>query len=193
MLEATRLKDGTFVSLVHGETDQATRERAFAGFNTPLLTEVLICTSVGAEGIDLHRDCLHVIHYDLAWNPAVVEQRTSRVDRIDSKTFRECELSGPGEACFLEVSVPFLAGTYDERMFEESRLCSQMFEVLTDGEVSADDAEGGNDVDASEGVEDGIRLAALPSCMVEELRVRLHVWEDSATAPARTSTRMTGQ
>ncbi|MGZ3460753.1 MAG: hypothetical protein ACXU86_19875 [Archangium sp.] len=34
--------------------------------------------------------------------------------------------SGPSLAstrrCFLEVSVPFLAGTYDERMFEELRL-----------------------------------------------------------------------
>jgi hypothetical protein len=35
LLEATRLKDGTFVSLVHGKTGQATRERAFVGFNTP--------------------------------------------------------------------------------------------------------------------------------------------------------------
>ncbi len=184
LLEATRLKDGTFVSLVHGETDQATRERAFAGFNTPLLPEVLICTSVGAEGIDLHRHCRHVIHYDLAWNPAVVEQRTGRVDRIGSKTFRERELAGPGEACFLEVSVPFLAGTYDERMFEELRLRAQMFEVLTGGEVSADNVEGRDDLEAAEGLEEGVRLAALPARMVEELRVRLHVWEDSV----RTST-----
>lgn len=35
LLEARRLKDGTFVSLIHCQTDQATRELAFAGFNTP--------------------------------------------------------------------------------------------------------------------------------------------------------------
>jgi hypothetical protein len=42
--------------------------------------------------------------------------------------------------------VPFLAGTYDERMYEELRLRAQTFEVLTDGEVSVDNAEGRDDV-----------------------------------------------
>jgi superfamily II DNA/RNA helicase len=53
------------------------------------LPEVLICTSVGQEGIDLHRHCRHVVHFDLARNPAVLEQRIGRADRIGSKTFRE--------------------------------------------------------------------------------------------------------
>ncbi len=180
-LEATRLRDGTFVSLVHGGTDQATRERAFGGFNTPLLPEILICTSVGAEGIDLHRHCRHVIHYDLAWNPAVVEQRTGRIDRIGSKTFRERELSRGVSESHLEVSVPFLAGTYDERMYEELRIRAQMFEVLTGGEVSSDNLEGRDDVGDAEGEENGVRLPSLPSKMVDDLRVRLHVWADKGT------------
>ena len=87
LLEATRLKDGTFVSLVHGEMEQATRECAFAGFTTPLIPKVRICTSLSAEGIDLHRHRRRVIHYDLAWNAAVVEQRAVQVDRSGSKTF----------------------------------------------------------------------------------------------------------
>jgi hypothetical protein len=118
MLEATRLKDQQFVALVDGKTKDDTRERVFAGFNTPLLPEVLVCTSVGSEGIDLHRQCRHVIHYDLAWNPAVLEQRTGRIDRIGSKTFRERALAPDGAGPFLEVGVPFLAGTYDERMYD---------------------------------------------------------------------------
>jgi superfamily II DNA/RNA helicase len=65
---------------VQGSRGKDYRERVFAGFNTPLLPEVLICTEVGQEGIDLHRHCRHVVQYDLAWNPAVVEQRTGRVD-----------------------------------------------------------------------------------------------------------------
>jgi hypothetical protein len=188
-LEATRLRNGTFVSLVSGETDSATRERAFAGFNSPLLPEVLICTSVGAEGIDLHRHCRHVIHYDLAWNPAVVEQRTGRVDRIGSKTFRERQLARPGTDIFLGVSVPFLAGTYDERMFEELRLRAQMFEVLTGGDVSADNVEGRDDMDEAEGNEDGVRLVSLPARIIDDLRVRLHVWEDPGDAPSARSHR----
>ena len=89
LYDATRLRDQQFVALVSGKSDQRSRERVFSGFNSPLLPEVLICTSVGQEGIDLHRHCRHVVHFDLAWNPAVLEQRTGRADRIGSKTFRE--------------------------------------------------------------------------------------------------------
>ena len=91
LYQATRLRDQQFVALVKGGGGNmaATRDRVFSGFNTPLLPEVLVCTSVGQEGIDLHRHCRHVVHYDLAWNPAVLEQRTGRADRIGSKTFRE--------------------------------------------------------------------------------------------------------
>lgn len=66
LYDATRLRDQQFVALVSGKTDQRSRERVFSGFNTPLLPEVLICTSVGQEGIDLHRHCRHVVHFDLA-------------------------------------------------------------------------------------------------------------------------------
>jgi superfamily II DNA/RNA helicase len=131
LLDATRLRDQNFVALVLGGDDRQTRERIFSGFNTPLLPEVLICTSVGAEGIDLHRHCRRIVHYDLAWNPAVLEQRTGRVDRIGSKIFREREAANDGQGPSLEVGIPFLAGTYDERMFEELRMRAQTFEVLS--------------------------------------------------------------
>ncbi|MGC4099509.1 MAG: helicase-related protein [Nitrospira sp.] len=129
LFDATRLNDQQFVALVAGGKDERSRERVFAGFNSPLLPEVLVCTSVGQEGIDLHRHCRRIVHYDLAWNPAVLEQRTGRADRIGSKTFRERSrpvADGPGP--YLEIGVPFLAGTYDERMYEELRLRAQTFE-----------------------------------------------------------------
>jgi hypothetical protein len=135
---------------------------------------------VGAEGIDLHRQCRQIIHYDLAWNPAVMEQRTGRIDRIGSKTFRERALLDGQDGTFLEVGVPYLAGTYDERMYEELRLRAQTFEVLTGGEVAADNPEGRDDVDEAEGKEEGLRLIALPVAMVDDLRVKLHVWQDQA-------------
>ena len=105
------------VQLVDGSTQD--RDRHFLGFNTPYRPEILVATSVGQEGIDLHRECRHVIHHDLCWNPATIEQRTGRVDRIGSKVERERvgidDEGGPA----LEVVVPYLAATYDERMFEE--------------------------------------------------------------------------
>jgi hypothetical protein len=179
LLDATKLRDQRYVALVKGG-DTKGRERAFAGFNTPLLPEILVCTSVGAEGIDLHRHCRHVVHYDLAWNPAVLEQRTGRVDRIGSKTFRERAMAPPGCGPLLDVGVPFLAGTYDERMYEELRLRSQVFEVLTGGDVTSDDAEGN---DSSEGREEGLRNLELPPEMVTDLRVRLHVWAPASQGP----------
>lgn len=185
LLDATRLRDQSFVALVKGG-DQKTRERVFAGFNTPLLPEVLVCTSVGAEGIDLHRHCRHVVHYDLAWNPAVLEQRTGRIDRIGSKTFRERKLSAAERRVFLEVGVPFLAGTYDERMYEELRQRAQVFEVLTGGDLAGDSGdlnlEGRDDDARAEGKEQGLRLVQLPTEMVEDLRVRLSVWNPELSA-----------
>jgi hypothetical protein len=180
LLDATKLRDQRFVALVKGG-DPKGRERAFAGFNTPLLPDILVCTSVGSEGIDLHRHCRFVVHYDLAWNPAVLEQRTGRVDRIGSKTFRERALNPSGDAPFLDVGIPFLAGTYDERMYEELRLRAQVFEVLTGGDVATDDAGGDDSGPRAEGTEEGLRYVALPEQLVSDLRVRLHVWAQAPT------------
>jgi len=77
---------------VTGAVEGSERDRLFVGFNTPLVPEVLIVTAVGQEGIDLHRECRHVIHHDLPWNPATLEQRTGRVDRIGSKTEHQIPL-----------------------------------------------------------------------------------------------------
>jgi hypothetical protein len=167
----------SFVALVHGQSgDRTSRERIFAGFNTPLLPEILICTSVGAEGIDLHRHCRRVVHYDLAWNPALVEQRTGRIDRIGSKTFRERERVQSGLKPWLEVGIPFLAGTYDERMFDELRMRAQTFEVLTGGDLAASNPE--EDQLDAEGREANLNLHPLPPEMLEDLRAQLHVWSE---------------
>jgi superfamily II DNA or RNA helicase len=162
MIEATRLRDQQFVALVTGGQDQGMRDRVIAGFNTPLLPEVLVCTTVGHEGIDLHRHCRNIIHHDLDWDPTKLEQRTGRIDRIGSQTFRErAESKGTGGP-FLEVGVPFLAGTYDERMYEEVRVRAQVFDILTGGELVSEDREG---------------RIALPEQIVSDLRVKLSVWQ----------------
>lgn len=200
LLDATRLRGQQFVALVDGSTGKLMKDRLFSGFNTPLLPEILVCTSVGQEGIDLHRHCRHVIHYDLAWNPAVLEQRTGRADRIGSKTFRErtianghsanghCEgghdesgHNSNGNSIFLEIGVPFLAGTYDERMYEELRLRAQTFEVLTGGDFAVENPEGADEGGEAEGAEQGLRIIALPETMVHDLRVSLHVWSNNET------------
>ncbi|HEU4828249.1 MAG TPA: DEAD/DEAH box helicase [Gemmatimonadales bacterium] len=65
------------------------RESVLAGFapaddrNAMRLPHVLIATEVAAEGLDLQR-ARRVIHYDLPWNPARLDQREGRARRLGS-------------------------------------------------------------------------------------------------------------
>lgn len=97
------------VRLANGRTRAETRRRLMLTFNTPFYPEVLIASSVMAEGVDLHRNCRYVIHHDLCWNPSMLEQRTGRVDRIGAKT----ELCGRP----IHVYLPYVAATQDEKMY----------------------------------------------------------------------------
>ena len=99
--EASRNRD--IVARVTAAVASSARDRLFTGFNTPLVPEVLIVTTSGQEGINLHRECRHVIHHDLPWNPATLEQRTGRVDRIGSKIERPRE-TGNGIAPLMSPS-----------------------------------------------------------------------------------------
>jgi ERCC4-related helicase len=42
----------------------------------------VLVSPVGEEGIDLQEQCRYIVHYDLEWNPARMEQREGRVDRM---------------------------------------------------------------------------------------------------------------
>lgn len=45
----------------------------------------LLATDAASEGLNLHPTCHVVIHYELPWSPARLEQRTGRVDRIGQR------------------------------------------------------------------------------------------------------------
>lgn len=197
LYDATMHGKSRTVELVKGDTDNSTRSRRFQGFNTPLLPEILICGQIAQEGIDLHRHCGHVVHYDLAWNPATLEQRTGRIDRIGSRTQRLRQLGTDATSDLrLEVSAPYLAGTYDERMFEELRLRAQTFEVLLGGDLSgprpdaptATATEAPDDAPEDEGDERASGLVALPERMADTLRVDLAVWKPSTPLTNRSET-----
>jgi hypothetical protein len=166
------------VVLVTGESG-VDRDAVFNGFNTPLLPDILVCTQVGQEGIDLHRHCRHVVHYDLGWNPATLEQRTGRTDRLGSKAIRERNLArekGVMELPGLDIALPYLAGTYDERMYDRLRSRAQTFEILTGGDPSADREGEASWLDPDDiGSAAGMAYVPLPTEMLEKLRVNLSV------------------
>lgn len=91
-------------------------------FNTPFYPEVLVSSSVMAEGVDLHLMCRNVIHHDLDWNLGVIEQRTGRLDRIGSKA----EVSGLP----VHVYLPFIEGAQDEKQFWVMRDRERWFNVV---------------------------------------------------------------
>jgi len=97
------------VKLVNGQVKNETRRKLLLTFNTPFYPEIMIASSVMAEGVDLQLNCRYIIHHDLSWNPSTLEQRTGRIDRIGAKA----ELYGK-PIC---VYIPYIAETQDEKMY----------------------------------------------------------------------------
>jgi SNF2 family DNA or RNA helicase len=66
-----------------GATPLVRREELKRRFNDPQKDplRILVCTDAAREGINLQRRCHDVIHIDLPWNPARLEQRNGRIDR----------------------------------------------------------------------------------------------------------------
>ena len=172
--EASRNRD--IAARVTGAVASSERDRLFTGFNTPLVPEVLIVTTVGQEGIDLHRECRHVIHHDLPWNPATLEQRTGRVDRIGSKTER---LRGTGNGdCSLDVAVPYIAGTYDEHRFRVVHGRAHLFDVTMGGKYIVDGHKSVPDAMEAESLGDdfgkrGVVWTQIPETIAADLRLHL--------------------
>ncbi len=137
------------------------RRRSLLGFNTPFFPEILVASSVLAEGVDLHLDCRHVIHHDLCWNPSTLEQRTGRIDRIGAKAERTTSS--------IQVYLPYIAETQDEKMYRVVKDRERWFQVLM-----------GEDYVVDEGQTE--RLAArvpLPEKAAAELAFKLHVHESA--------------
>jgi len=118
------------VRLVNGTTRSDTRQRLMLTFNTPFYPEVLIASSVMAEGVDLHLNCRFVLHHDLCWNPSTLEQRTGRVDRIGAKA----EFAGQP----IHIYLPFIAETQDEKMYRVVMDRERWFNVVMGEDYKVD-------------------------------------------------------
>lgn len=116
------------VRRVYGKTRDETRERIMLTFNTPFYPEILISSSVMAEGVDLHLNCRHVIHHDLDWNPSALEQRTGRIDRLGSKAERA------GKP--IRVYLPYVEGCQDEKLYRVVMDRERWFGVVMGAEES---------------------------------------------------------
>lgn len=149
------------VRRVYGDTRDETRDRIMLTFNTPFYPEILIASSVMAEGVDLHLNCRHVIHHDLDWNPSSLEQRTGRIDRLGSKA----ERSGRP----IRVYLPYVEGCQDEKLFRVVMDRERWF-----GVVMGSDESMGRVLSASAWETERMAEQPLvPLAMVDSLKMRL--------------------
>ena len=67
-----------------GATPLDRREELKRRFNADPAADplrILLCTDAAREGINLQARCHDLLHFDLPWNPARLEQRNGRIDR----------------------------------------------------------------------------------------------------------------
>ncbi len=110
------------VRLCYGATKQEFRQKLMKTFNTPFFPDILITSSVMAEGVDLQLNCRHIIHHDLCWNPSTLEQRTGRIDRIGAKS-EKC-----GQP--IQVYLPYVSETQDEKMYKVVTERERWFNII---------------------------------------------------------------
>jgi superfamily II DNA or RNA helicase len=120
------------VRLANGQVAADVRQKLLLAFNTPLFPEILIASSVLAEGVDLHLSCRYVIHHDLCWNPSTLEQRNGRVDRLGSMAE---QIGEP-----INIYLPYVAATQDEKMYRVVRDREKWFDIVMGEKYTTDDA-----------------------------------------------------
>jgi len=74
----------TIVETITGEDEMIDRDRKRKLFASERRPAILICSEVAGEGLDF-QFCHILINYDMPWNPAKLEQRVGRIDRIGQK------------------------------------------------------------------------------------------------------------
>lgn len=107
--------------------DGESRERLREAFNTPLYPMVLVANEVMQEGLDLHKHCRRIVHHDLVWNPAQVEQRIGRIDRLGSLINR---LRKNDSDVTLDILYPVIRGSIDERLYRTVKRREKWLEFL---------------------------------------------------------------
>lgn len=94
----------------------ATKDRVRAALDAGRI-RVLLCTDAASEGLNL-QSAGAVINYDLPWNPARVEQRIGRVDRIGQRLSQ------------VRVTNLLLEDSVDDQVYSALRTRCRMFETF---------------------------------------------------------------
>lgn len=94
-------------------------------FNSPFGPDVLVVTDRLSEGIDLHRYCRHLIHYELDPSPIRTVQRNGRLRRVNSWA------AVTGQPIL--IAYPAFRGTRDHRLVQIMKKRIGSFSLLLGG------------------------------------------------------------
>ncbi len=94
-------------------------------FNSPFGPDVLVATDRLSEGIDLHRYCRHLIHYELDPSPIRTVQRNGRLRRVNSWA------AATGQP--IRYAYPAFGGTRDEKLVQIMKQRIDNFSLLLGG------------------------------------------------------------
>ena len=112
-----------------------TPDIVLALFNSPFGPDVLVTTDRLSEGVDLHRCCRHLIHYELDASPVRTLQRNGRIRRVGSWAALTKQ-----PICY---AYPTFGGTRDEKAADIMRQRINAFGLLLGGVPSLDDDASG--------------------------------------------------
>ena len=103
--DALRIRSGIPATTFHEGMSIIERDRAAAWFaDDEFGAQVMFCSEIGSEGRNFQFSH-HLVLFDLPQHPDLLEQRIGRLDRI-------------GQLHTIEVHVPYLEGTAQQRVFE---------------------------------------------------------------------------
>lgn len=78
----SRGKTSGAVRQLHGGLSDDEQQRTVKDFGLASSDlRILLTGDIAAEGVNLHRQCHQMIHYDLPWSLITIEQRNGRIDR----------------------------------------------------------------------------------------------------------------
>lgn len=113
-----------------GRMSGGVNKRLVRQFRMPGFPLVLATTDVLQEGEDLHTFCSKVLHYGISWTPSAMEQRTGRIDRIDSLVQRKLDgrQTPPTGDELIQVYYPHLVDTVE--VLQVKRVLMRLYNFL---------------------------------------------------------------
>ena len=75
------MDEGQVQTFHNSKSDEEQQQivEAFSMASAPI--RVLVTSDIASEGVNLHKQCHHLFHFDLPWSLITVEQRNGRIDR----------------------------------------------------------------------------------------------------------------